>query len=539
MRATAETTPTVTLAVDKPAGGVLRFDGNRLAGSPQSKVRLFDDIAEQGARRLGTLALLTAASVVASVVIKHMLQAELAAAQATPLFRLSMLFLILASVGLTALQRFGAVSPQILLDLGLVFEVVGAFSIAAMENALAWGDSPVRGSTFVAAWIALCALVIPNSPWKSGAAAFISAAMAPLAHLIAAHVVVYPVMPWNRLASYSLGPLMVAAWIPFISTRLQRMQEELSRSQDLGSYRLEERLGAGGMGEVWRATHRLLRRDAAVKLVIPDLLSRIGPGERRHMQQRFEQEAQSIAALRSPHTVSLYDFGVSDEGSLYYVMELLDGIDAEQLVIRYGPQPAARVVWLIRQACESLEEAHDLGMVHRDVKPSNVFICRLGKQADFVKLLDFGLVKALQSPEATRLTMQGEVSGTPAFMAPEQVRSETDIDARADIYGLGCIAYYLLTGTLVFDGPTPMAMAIAQVERNPEPPSQRTELAIPASLERVVMTCLEKKPEDRPQSAAVLAELLYACTDIPQWTRADAARWWSLHRPAALRAAPE
>ena len=222
--------------------------------------------------------------------------------------------------------------------------------------------------------------------------------MAPLAHLIAAHVVVYPVMPWNRLASYSLGPLMVAAWIPFISTRLQRMQEELSRRQDLGSYRLEERLGAGGMGEVWRATHRLLRRDAAVKLVIPDLLSRIGPGERRHVQQRFEQEAQSIAALRSPHTVSLYDFGVSDEGSLYYVMELLDGIDAEQLVTRYGPQPAARVVSLIRQACESLEEAHDLGMVHRDVKPSNVFICRLGKQVDFVKLLDFGLVKALQSP---------------------------------------------------------------------------------------------------------------------------------------------
>jgi serine/threonine protein kinase len=431
------------------------------------------------------------------------------------------------------------VRPQVLLDLGLLFEVAGAFAIAAMENAIAWGDSPVRGSTFVAAWIALCALVIPNSPWKSGAAAFFSAAMAPFAHLIAAHVVVYPLMPWNRLASYSLSPLFVAAWIPFISTRLQRMQEELSRTQDFGSYRLEERLGAGGMGEVWRATHRLLRRDAAVKLVIPDLLSRIGPGERRHMQQRFEQEAQSIAALRSPHTVSLYDFGVSDEGSMYYVMELLDGIDAEQLVTRYGPQPAARVVSLIRQACESLEEAHDLGMVHRDVKPSNVFVCRLGKQTDFVKLLDFGLVKALQSPEETRLTMQGEVSGTPAFMAPEQVRSEPDIDARADVYGLGCVAYYLLTGTLVFAGPTPMAMAIAQLERDPEPPSQRTELYIPESLERVVMACLEKKPEDRPQSAAAVAELLDACTGIPAWTRADAARWWSLHRPVALRATPE
>jgi serine/threonine-protein kinase len=363
--------------------------------------------------------------------------------------------------------------------------------------------------------------------------------MAPFAHLIAAYVVVYPVMPWNRLASYSLGPLFVAAWIPFISTRLQRMQEELSRTQDLGSYRLDQLLGRGGMGEVWRARHRMLRRDAAVKLVIPDLLLKLGSDERRHIQQRFEQEAQSIAKLRSPHTVSLYDFGVSDEGSLYYVMELLDGIDVERLVELDGPQPPARVISLLRQTCESLEEAHDLGMVHRDVKPSNIFICRLGKRTDFVKVLDFGLVRALQSPAQTRLTMQGETSGTPAFMAPEQVRSEPDIDARADIYGLGCLAYYLLTGTLVFNEPTPMSMAIAQLEKEPEPPSKRTELAIPASLERVVMACLEKKPEHRPQSAAELAQLLDACTDIPAWTRADANRWWSLRRPATAAGTQE
>jgi len=211
---------------------------------------------------------------------------------------------------------------------------------------------------------------------------------------------------------------------------------------------------------------------------------------------------------------------------------LLDGIDAEKLVDLDGPQPPAKVISLIRQVCESLAEAHDLGMVHRDVKPSNVFVCRLGKRTDFVKVLDFGLVKALQSPEQTQLTMQGETSGTPAFMAPEQVRTEPDVDARADIYGLGCLAYYLLTATLVFNEPTPMSMAIAHLEKQPERPSKRTELAIPASLERVVMACLEKKPEDRPQSAAELAQLLDACTDIPAWTRADANRWWNLHHPA-------
>jgi serine/threonine-protein kinase len=541
MQATAETGPavTVTLSPPHPGGGMLRCGWGRRSHSSGTKARIADDVAEQGARRLGTLAILTAVSVVASVVVKQLLQAELAPARSNPVFLLSTIFLILASVALAVAQRSGKVRPQTLLDLGLAFEIAGAFAIAAMENSIPWPDGPIRGSTFVAAWIALCALVIPNTPWKSITAAFVSAAMVPAAHLMAALVVAYPVMPWNRLASYSLGPLFVAAWMPFISTRIQRMQEELSRTQDLGSYRLDELLGKGGMGEVWRARHRLLRRDAAVKLVIPDLLMKLGPGERRHIQQRFEQEAQSIARLRSPHTVSLYDFGVSDEGSMYYVMELLDGIDAEKLVDLDGPQPPARVISLIRQICESLEEAHDLGMVHRDIKPSNVFICRLGKRTDFVKVLDFGLVKALQSPFETRLTMAGETSGTPAFMAPEQVRSEPDVDARADIYGVGCVAYYLLTGTLVFDERSPMSMALAHVEKEPEPPSNRTELPIPASLERIVMACLEKKPEDRPQSAAELAQLLDDCTDIPEWTQADANRWWSLHRPATTPEKPE
>ena len=197
----------------------------------------------------------------------------------------------------------------------------------------------------------------------------------------------------------------------------------------------------------------------------------------------------------------------------------------------------ARVIALLLQACESLEEAHDLGMVHRDVKPSNLYICRFGKRADFVKILDFGLVKALYDPGETRLTMQGETSGTPAFMAPEQVRGQLDIDARADVYGLGCVAYFLLTGSLVFEELTAISMAMAQVEQTPDRPSRRAETPIPESLERVVMACLQKKREDRPQSATELASLLEACTDIPRWTQADANEWWTLHQPEPAKGA--
>ena len=201
------------------------------------------------------------------------------------------------------------------------------------------------------------------------------------------------------------------------------------------------------MGEVWLARHSFLRRDAAVKLILPELLERASHSERRQIQERFESEAQAIASLRSPHTVAIYDYGLAENGSLYYAMEYLHGLDAQTLVDRYGPQPAGRVVSFLRQACESLEEAHDAGLIHRDIKPSNIFICRLGKRTDFVKVVDFGLVKELARATQSALTNESAISGTPAFMAPEQVRGE-EVDARTDIYGLGCLAYFLLTGTM-------------------------------------------------------------------------------------------
>jgi eukaryotic-like serine/threonine-protein kinase len=495
-------------------------------------MRLAQVVAEQGARRLRTLAILTAITIVAWSAIQIALQPEVAASQEAPFVRLMALYLVVASAAVAALERFKVVTPEVLLDVGTFFEVVGAFVIGVMENSLAWPlDSPIRGVSAITAWIAICALAIPNKPWKGMTAAMLSAAMAPAAHLLCAHVANYPPLPWNRLLTYTLGPVFIAGWTIFISLRVYRMQEDLSRAKHLGSYHLEGLLGKGGMGEVWRASHRLLRRDAAVKLIRPN--SMFGIGDVGHVRQRFEQEAHAIASLRSPHTVALYDFGMSDDGDLYYVMELLEGLDLQALVDRYGPQPAGRVISLIRQACDSLEEAHHSGMVHRDLKPTNLFVCRLGKQVDFVKVLDFGLVKATLKPEQTQLTMQGVMTGTPAFMAPEQGLGEPDIDARADIYGLGCVAYFLLTGQLVFEERSAMATALAHIQTLPVPPSQRSELPIPASLERVVMRCLKKAREDRPQSAFELAGLLDGCTDVPSWTRSDAVRWWEVHSPVS------
>ena len=531
-----EASLTAAPAGSPPAPGILRRAAERLSShNTPTRQRLENDVAREAARRVGTMAILTALTVVGVAVLQDVLQPELAAAHQAPLFRLSALFLVLASAGLAALERSTACSAQLLLDFGLVFEVAGAFALGLMENSINWSNAPVRGSTAVAGWIAVCLMVVPNRPWKSITAAALSAAMVPCAHLLAARVLGYPPMPWNRLAAYSLAAVFIASWTLFISTRLHQMQHDLSRSEDLGSYHLVALLGRGGMGEVWRASHRLLRREAAVKLVRPALLIAAGARERRQIQRRFELEAQAMASLHSPHTAALYDFGLAEDGSLYYVMELLDGVDGETLVSQYGPQPAARVVSILRQVCESLDEAHDCGMVHRDVKPGNLFICRLGKRADFVKVLDFGLVKAIYDDGESRLTAQAGTIGTPAFMSPEQVRGDSDIDARADIYSLGCVAYYLLTGALVFNSTTPMSMAIAHMQQAPELPSKRAEIPIPLSLERVVMHCLEKNPENRPQSAAELDALLESCAGVPEWSQADAKRWWTLHRPGHAR----
>jgi DNA-binding NtrC family response regulator/putative methionine-R-sulfoxide reductase with GAF domain len=315
------------------------------------------------------------------------------------------------------------------------------------------------------------------------------------------------------------------------STVLEVDAEQLNDTLAVGSYRLVSPLGSGGMGEVWLARHRFLVRPAAVKLIRHD----VAPGTaREQLVRRFEREANVTAALRSPHTVQLYDFGVNDTGSFYYVMEYLDGLDLHRLVKRFGPQPAERVIMLMRQACRSLAEAHERGLVHRDVKPANVFVTRLGTEYDYVKILDFGVVKEQAGQEATLLSNHGVVQGTPAFMPPEIVLGEARIDGRADLYSLACAAYWALTAHTVFDATTPAQMLVQQVQARAVPPSKRSELSIPRQFEAILMKCLEKEPAKRPSSARDLdVQLAQVRCDAP-WTNERAQEWWEAHAPEVV-----
>jgi eukaryotic-like serine/threonine-protein kinase len=309
---------------------------------------------------------------------------------------------------------------------------------------------------------------------------------------------------------------------------------QLSKARELGSYRLLDRLGEGGMGEVWRARHRLLARPAAIKLIRP-VAAPAGAGS--EAAGRFEREAQTIAGLRSPHTVDLFDFGITDDGTFYYVMELLDGLDADRMVKKFGPMPAERVIHVIRQMCHSLSEAESISLVHRDIKPANIFLCRYGEDDDFVKVLDFGIAKAIHeaaAPEnvtALAFTADHIVRGTPAFIAPEQALGGRAVDHRADIYATGCVMYWLLTGELVFKGDTPMQLFLQHAQAIPKPPSTRTELPIPNELDAIVLACLAKDPADRPQSARELARRLAEVPLKEEWTPELARTWWDAHQP--------
>jgi serine/threonine-protein kinase len=286
------------------------------------------------------------------------------------------------------------------------------------------------------------------------------------------------------------------------------------------------------MGEVWRAEHHLLARPAAIKLIRATASER----QAEELRARFELEAQAIASLRSPHTIQLYDFGVTDEGSFYYVMELLDGFDLQTFVQRFGPLPIDRALHVLAQVCHSLGEAHAQGLIHRDIKPANVFVCRYGREVDFVKVLDFGLVKPLSDDQGTTrvdLTAAHVARGTPAFMAPEQAIGDRPVDTRADLYALGCLAYWLVTGQTVFAGHTAIDTLVKHAHTPPSAPSQRTELPIPVGFDDLVLACLAKDPAARPQTADAVAERLTAIGAGLAWTQARAQAWWERHAPAS------
>ena len=300
---------------------------------------------------------------------------------------------------------------------------------------------------------------------------------------------------------------------------------QLDEGVPLGLYRLMEKLGEGGMGEVWRARHQLLARPCAVKVIRPD---RLVDSNREKTLERFRREAKAVARLSSPNTVRLYDFGVTETGSIYFVMELLEGLDIAALVQRFGPMPAERVIDVLRQACRSLGEAHASGLLHRDIKPHNLQLCHLGLEFDVVKVLDFGLVKSLREGSAD-LTADDVVTGTPAYMPPERVQGGV-ADERSDIYALGCVAYWMLTGQTVFTG-DPMAMMLHHVRTPPQPPSKSARTAVPERLDQIVLACLAKFPEQRPSSAIALWQQLGEVKVTNPWTAERAESWWREQLP--------
>ena len=421
----------------------------------------------------------------------------------------------------------GRVPRERVLDVALVYQVFLCAVLATLLNAHDWPTEPGAPQWSVVAVITLLApIVIPTTTPRALAATLLSAATDPLAMMCFVYAGVIE-QPTPVAMAHRFIPELIAIPVAVILSRIvHRLGERLARARDMGSYRLIERLGSGGMGEVWRATHRLLRRDAALKIIRPDAAGAWTSGS--PAEQRFEREAHAIAALRSAHTVHLYDYGVASDGTLYYVMELLDGVDLQTLVERHGPQPAARVAHILVQICDSLREAHESGLVHRDIKPANVVLARYAGRFDHVKVLDFGLVRDLRR-DAPALTADDVVPGTPAYVSPEAATGESATDARADLYSLGCVAYWLLTGTLVFEARNALEMAVAHATRLPVPPSARTERPIPAELEAIVMRLLAKDPAARWQSARELSLALAALELSPAWTEAEACAWWAEH----------
>jgi serine/threonine-protein kinase len=442
------------------------------------------------------------------------------------------------AVSIALAIRMVRLRPAAVMALALVFEAVGSYGIAAAEFlrplGLSAGESWV-GLSWVAVWVLLFNVVVPTVPRYAVIAALMS--VTSVSAMVLLSLSMFPLEPRPAAGmiffGFGFGYILVVI-MAYVGARVvYGLGTEVTRARELGSYRLEHRLGQGGMGEVWSASHRLLARPAAIKLIRSSLPGNAG-GNADEMRRRFEREAQVIAQLRSPHTVTLFDFGVTEEGACYYAMELLDGIDADTLIKRFGPIPAERAIQILRQMCHSLSEAESRGLVHRDIKPANIFLCRYGEDHDFVKVLDFGIAKAVQEPSSetqAALTMPNLIHGTPAFIAPEQVLGGTDVDARADIYSTGCVAYWLLTGQLVFTADTPIKLLLAHAHTPPEPPSSRTTLPIPPDLDALVLSCLAKEREHRPKSARDLQHQLDA-VPLPQpWTEARARQWWNEHLP--------
>lgn len=421
-----------------------------------------------------------------------------------------------AAVWLSASRRWWPDALLPWLDAGLTLSLLAeqAFELPLMQI----GDAHQLHLMMIlcSLCVLMCrAVTVPSKPWLTCIVGILGSVPA---LIIAAYDGRARGMQAEATSFAALWCTAAVVLTTFTSKVIYGLREKATRTQRLGQYVIERKLGEGGMGEVYLAQHTLLRRPAAIKLLPPELA-----GEKT--VARFEREVRATSRLTHPNTVSIFDYGRTSDGTFYYAMEYLDGLDLQRVVQQQGPLPAARVVHILAQIAGALSEAHRAGLVHRDLKPANVVLCDRGGQRDTVKVVDFGLVKDTSSQGAAGgHTDANCLLGTPAYLSPEAILSPEAVDARSDLYAVGAVGYFLLTGCDVFQASSLVGLCFCHLHEKPALPSERMKRAFPEDLERILMSCLEKSPEARPASASALRKALLAC-DLPRWSSEDADGW--------------
>jgi serine/threonine-protein kinase len=442
-----------------------------------------------------------------------------------PLLHAATLVVSLAAWQLCA--RGPSLSPGLLgaIDAAAVALVLVGFAAQALFVPPAFAGEVAHSLVLVFTHMVIVrAVVVPSTAARSAGVSLLAAlpVLAAIARLPATPGA-DPVVAWNERFWSGLWTTCGVVVAALVSHVIYGLRAEIRKARQLGQYTLEEKLGEGGMGSVYRARHAMLRRPTAVKLVPPEKSSAAALA-------RFEREVQLTASLSHPNTVSVFDYGHTPDGIFYYAMEYLEGTDLDALVRSDGPQPPARVAHVLRQVASALVEAHGIGLIHRDIKPENVILCERGGIPDVAKVVDFGLVRDLEPASGARLTLTNVIHGTPLYLSPEAIRAPDDVDARSDLYGLGAVGYFLLTGTHVFGGATTVEVCSHHLHSTPVPPSERLGRPVPAGLERLILACLEKDPARRPASAADLRDALGGLDDVGVWGEREARVWWERWR---------
>jgi hypothetical protein len=448
--------------------------------------------------------------------------------------------LVLATIGFSLCSRCMMTTRQLrwveLITFGmpLVF-----FLLWQHQKSTQWADDYGILPELAPCWLLMIftyALFIPNTWQRAAVIIGIMAAASPVGIVLTAVLDPDAGALLAADARVLIETTLVAALataIGLLGVRtINSLRDEALLARRLGQYKLKRLLGSGGMGDVYLAEHLLMKRPCAIKVIRPEKA-----GDPKVLA-RFEREVQATAKLSHWNSVDIFDYGRADDGTFYYVMEFLPGMNLSELVRRYGPLPPARALHLVRQACDALQEAHEVGLIHRDIKPANIFAAVRGGRFDVAKLLDFGLVKPLLDSDGAQLTQEGTITGSPFYMSPEQAIGDHEPDARSDIYAVGALLYFLLTGRPPFDDEKPMKVLIAHAHEPPPPPTRHNP-DIPDDVELVVLRCLHKNPDDRYQSAAALAAALEDCNDFGRWTPERAKAWWQEREAPTAQGAAE